>query len=52
MCDECDEIDKKIDHYAKLVLGMDDLTRERTAKFIEDLKAEKAKIIHPEPGVN
>ncbi len=51
MCDQCDEIDRKIGRFSKLVdVGMDDLTRERTAKFIAELKAEKAKIVHPEQG--
>ena len=48
MCDQCDELDAKIERYRRIVEPVvDPLTKERVNKLIEDLKAEKAKL-HPE----
>ena len=45
MCDECDKLDEKIQHYRRIVdPAMDPVTRQRIAKLIEDLNAEKAKL--------
>jgi hypothetical protein len=48
MCDKCDELDKKIEHYRRLVAQMSDpLTTERVGKLIETLEAQKL-AFHPE----
>jgi hypothetical protein len=49
MCEQCIQIDAQIDRYRHIAsdLAMDPLTRDRVARFVEDLKAEKAKL-HPE----
>ncbi len=48
MCDQCEELDAKIERYRRIFDPvMDRVTRERVAKLIEDLKAEKARL-HPE----
>jgi hypothetical protein len=48
MCDECDRIDLKIEHFRTLVdPAMDRFAQAMVAVLIEDLKAEKAKL-HPE----
>jgi hypothetical protein len=48
MCDECDKIDKKIDHYRKLVARLPDaLTHERLAGLVAELEAKKT-ALHPE----
>ena len=48
MCDKCEQLDKKIGHYQKLLLGIaDQLTVDRIKSLIEDLQAQKA-LLHPE----
>jgi hypothetical protein len=48
MCDKCEELDKKIEHYQKLLLGIgDQLTVDRIKSLIADLQAQKA-ALHPE----
>jgi hypothetical protein len=48
MCDKCVEINKKIEHYRRLVaLITDQLTNERVAELIADMEAQKASF-HPE----
>jgi hypothetical protein len=48
MCDKCEELDKKIEHYRKIILGIGDkLTVERIEAMIGDLQAQKA-ALHPE----
>jgi hypothetical protein len=43
MCDKCDELDAKIVRYRAIVdSAMDQLTNQRVAKLIEDLRVEKA----------
>ena len=47
MCDRCDELDAKIEHYRKLVsLVMDPLTTERAAILIAEIEDQKA-ALHP-----
>jgi hypothetical protein len=48
MCDQCDQLDVKIERYRRLSTGTtDSMVREAAAKLIEELNAEKAKL-HPE----
>ena len=48
MCDKCDDLDKKIEHYRRILLSIgDQITVERLAGLIGDLKAQKA-ALHPE----
>jgi hypothetical protein len=48
MCDKCDELDKKIDHYQLILLSIgDQITTDRIKVLIEDLQAKKA-TLHPE----
>ncbi len=48
MCDKCDELDKKIEHYRQILLSIgDQITVERLAGLIGDLQAQKA-ALHPE----
>jgi hypothetical protein len=48
MCDKCDELDKKIDQYRRILLSIgDQITVERLAGLIGDLQAQKA-TLHPE----
>jgi hypothetical protein len=48
MCDKCEQLDKKIEHYQKLLLGIgDQLTVDRIKSLIADLQAQKA-ALHPE----
>jgi hypothetical protein len=48
MCDKCDELDKKIDHYQLILLSIgDQITVERIKAMIGDLQAQKA-TLHPE----
>jgi hypothetical protein len=48
MCDKCAGLDKKIEHYQKLLLGIgDQLTIDRIKSLIADLQAQKA-ALHPE----
>jgi hypothetical protein len=49
MCDKCEQLDRRIEHYQKLLLGVgDQLTVDRIKSLIADLRAQKA-AIHPEP---
>jgi hypothetical protein len=48
MCDKCEQLDKKIEHYQKLLLGIgDQLTVDRIKSLIADLQTQKA-ALHPE----
>jgi hypothetical protein len=48
MCDKCEQLDKKIEHYQKLLLGIaDQLTVDRIKSLIADLQAQKT-VLHPE----
>jgi hypothetical protein len=48
MCDKCQELEKKIARYRKLVYSINDqLTIERFNQLIIDTEAEKAKL-HPD----
>jgi hypothetical protein len=48
MCDKCEQLDKRIEHHQKLLLGIaDQLTVDRIKSLIEDLQAQKASL-HPE----
>lgn len=48
MCNKCDEIDQKIEHYRSIVSRLtDQLTNERIAELIADLEKQKAGL-HPE----
>jgi hypothetical protein len=48
MCDACDELDEKIEHYKKVRSAMtDQLTIERIKALIAELEAQKA-ALHPE----
>jgi hypothetical protein len=48
MCDKCEQLDSKIEHYQKLLLGIaDQLTVDRIKSLIADLQAQKA-ALHPE----
>jgi hypothetical protein len=48
MCDKCDELDKKIEHYQQILLSIgDQSTVERLNAMIGNLQAQKA-TLHPE----
>jgi hypothetical protein len=48
MCEKCASLDKKIEHYRKLLLGIaDQLTVDRIKSLIGDLQAQKA-ALHPQ----
>jgi hypothetical protein len=48
MCEQCVEIDGKIEHYQRLSSGItDQLTLDEIKKLIEQMKAQKA-ALHPE----
>jgi hypothetical protein len=48
MCDKCQELDKKIEHYRRIVSRItDQLTNERVEKLIEEMQAQKV-ALHPE----
>jgi hypothetical protein len=48
MCEKCEHLDKKIEHYQKLLLGIvDQLTVDGIKSLIADLQAQKA-ALHPE----
>jgi hypothetical protein len=48
MCEKCEQLDKKIEHYQKLLLGIaDQLTVDRIKALIDDLQAQKV-ALHPE----
>jgi hypothetical protein len=48
MCDKCEELDKKIEHYRRICLSIaDQITVERIDAMIADLQAQKV-TLHPE----
>ena len=48
MCDKCDQLEKKIEHYRRIPLSIGDpVTIERVEALIADLQAQKA-TLHPE----
>ena len=48
MCDKCEKLDQKIEHYQKLLFGIgDQLTIDRIKSLIADLQARRA-ALHPE----
>jgi hypothetical protein len=48
MCEKCEQLDKKIGHYQKLLFGVSDqLTVDRIKSLIADLHAQKV-VLHPE----
>jgi hypothetical protein len=48
MCDKCDKLDKKIEHYRNLIARVPDpLTVERVGELIKEMQAQKAEL-HPE----
>jgi hypothetical protein len=48
MCEKCEQLDKKIGHYQKLLFGVtDQLTVDRIKSLIADLHAQKV-VLHPE----
>jgi hypothetical protein len=48
MCERCIEIDSKIERYQRLTAFTDQLTRDRIAELVGDLRREKA-ALHSEP---
>ncbi len=43
MCDKCDELDKRIEHYRRILVSFgDQITVERLAALIGDLQAQKS----------
>jgi hypothetical protein len=48
MCDKCDEHDKRIEHYSRMLLSIGDrVTVERLMVMVANLRAQKA-ALHPE----
>jgi hypothetical protein len=48
MCDQCVELDKKIEHYERIARSISDqLTLDRIKQLVEQMKAIKA-TLHPE----
>ena len=48
MCDKCASLDKKIEHYRRILLAIgDQITDDRIKQLIADLQAQKA-TLHPE----
>ena len=48
MCDKCEELDKKTEHYRRIRLSIgDQITVERIDAMIADLQAQKV-TLHPE----
>jgi hypothetical protein len=48
MCDKCAELDKKIEHYRRMLLSIgDQITIERIEALMADLQTQKA-TLHPE----
>jgi hypothetical protein len=48
MCEKCVELDRKIERYRRLALGLtDQLTVDRIKQLIQELATEKAEL-HPE----
>jgi hypothetical protein len=49
MCDQCIELDRKINRYRQIIERvLDPLLAEGVGKLIEEAEAEKA-VLHPEP---
>jgi hypothetical protein len=49
MCEKCDQIDKKIEHYRQMMRAIpDQLTVDRTEELITEMEAQKA-ALHPKP---
>jgi len=47
MCDKCDELDKTIERYRRILLSIgDQVTIDRAKELIADLKAQKV-ALHP-----
>jgi hypothetical protein len=48
MCDKCTELDKKIEHYRRILLSIgDEITVDQIKAMIGDMHAQKA-ALHPE----
>jgi hypothetical protein len=48
MCDKCDELEKKIEHYEKMIVSIGDrVTVDRLMAMVANLRAQKA-ALHPE----
>jgi len=48
MCDKCEELDKKIEHYETMIVSIGDRgTVERLMAMVAELQAQKA-ALHPE----
>jgi hypothetical protein len=48
MCDKCAKLDKKIEHYEKMIVSIGDrVTVERLMAMVANLRAQKA-ALHPE----
>ena len=48
MCDKCIQLDKKIEHYERLVSGVaDELTLERLRELVREMRAQKT-ALHPD----
>jgi hypothetical protein len=48
MCEKCEELDKKVEHYRQLAARVrDPLLTEGVGKLIEEIEAQKAEF-HPE----
>jgi hypothetical protein len=48
MCDRCDRLDEKIEHYKKVVSAMtDQLTIERISALVVEMQTQKT-ALHPE----
>jgi len=51
MCDACDELDEKIEHYKKVKAAMtDQLTIERIAALVAEMEAQMT-ALHPQQRV-
>ena len=43
MCDRCEQLDEKIEHYKKVISAMtDQLTIERIAALVQEMQTQKA----------
>ena len=52
MCEKCEELDERIEHYRYLMARVTDRrTNEGIGKLIEDMQAQKA-ALHPEREAN
>ena len=48
MCDKCNQLDKKIEHYERLASGITDrLTLDRIRESVREMRAHKA-ALHPD----